>query len=690
MTISKSTKNALDKGDFDTIEDEWLSHSAEKPEDLDYFVGVARALTGQGEGDRARFLLELLDDQLKDKELWKLQLKMLSRAGHMLFDVEELHEAILESLEAIHGHHSSYEMLVDKSGLLRTPKNIPKTWEKVERFRNLMSFDVGTVVFMKGKGAGRILEINLALDSFKIDFERNKGLMVGFRAAAKLLTPLREDHVLYRKLETPEELEELAKSNPPELLRLALTSYDAARSGAEIRTDLAGIVTDKRWASWWATARKHPQVLTSTKGRQTYRWANSSEDASQAVWLSFAGATTVAAKLDLFRRNAPRDDELRQRMTEDLLSACTDATPSEIFEIWFALEKAGSLPDDLPWSPEALLRDSKNVIRFFAAIQDRSLRERGYQLVRNEREDWPELFPKLLAAETETRGLNFLAEGLQEVAPQDFYRFVERVISQPRKRPAAFVWLAERAIHDEELRERSPLRFMKQLLVCLQDEVFAPFRASRMVPLVESGGTLPRLLAHLPEEHAEQAQDAISRAAGLEDYQRDSLRSALELRFAALRKKEEAAIYALPESIDQKREEFKHLKSVEIPENRTAIEEARALGDLRENFEYKSARARHEYLNTRLANLNHELSRVQPIDLSKLDTSEVRIGAKVRLTSGGGERLLTVLGPWESNPEENVISYESEIGQLILGSTVGDSVELSGESFEIGAIEAHS
>src|SRR3990170_3527526 len=79
--------------------------------------------------------------------------------------------------------------------------DLPKTWEKVEKLESLLAFDVGTVVAMEGKGVGRIAEANLGLESFKVDFERIKGMTVGFKAAAKLLQPLEPSHVLRRKLE---------------------------------------------------------------------------------------------------------------------------------------------------------------------------------------------------------------------------------------------------------------------------------------------------------------------------------------------------------------------------------------------------------------------------------------------------------------------------------------------------------
>lgn len=692
MAISKTTQNHLAKNDFDAIEDEWLSHSTGQPEDLDYFIGVARALVGHGQADRARTLLELLDDQIRDRRRWHLRLQMLRRAGNLLYDDEATHKAILVSLKQIHGTHSMYDLMVDKLGLNKGIRDIGKTWEKADRLESVMGFDIGTVVLMEGKGAGRIQEINLQLDSFKVDFPRHPGLMVGFRAAGKMLVKLDEGHILRRKMEELPALKKLAKADPPEVLRLVLESYSTPRAAGEIREDLTGIVGPGQWTSWWAAARKHPQVLTETGGRQSYRWAATSEHASEALWSSFEEANP-REKLDQLRRHGTRDAELRQRMVETLVEIGAKSVERDAalaLEIGLALERGGDLEDGGGWSVTDLLLTAHDPHAVVAGVLDRTMRERALDLLRETREDWVAVYGRLVQREDDARLLDKLVEGLRSEDSPDLGRFLERVLSQPRKVPAAFVWMAERAAEDEALRQKNPLRFLKQLLSSLQDEVFASYRAARLVPLMESGGTAPRLLAMIEESQAEQAATAVSRAPGLEEYQRTALLGALELRFAALRKEVEAPLYATHEMIEVKRAEFKHLKSVELPANRKAIEEARAMGDLRENFEYKSARQRHEYLSARLAGLSHDLARVQPIDFSQPEAAEIRIGTRVRLASPGETRMLTILGPWESKPEEDVISYESELAKQMLGKKVGDAVDVSGTSFQVEAIEALS
>ena len=288
MAISRTTQAHLEKGDFDAVESEWLARLGEAPDDLDYFVGVARALAGTAEEERARFLLEMLDEQLKEGKRWAARLKLLRRAGHLLLGPEEIHKTILDSLDRLYGAQANYRGLREAMGLLRATHDIPKTWEKVDRLEGLLAYDLGSVVFMEGRGAGRVVEVNLGLESFKVDFERFKGLTVGFKAAAKLLQPLPSEHMLRRKLE---DRAGLAALPPTELLRVTLVSYDRPLTAGEIREAVAGLVSEAEWTSWWGAARTHPQVVASGGGaRQTYRWADSSGAALDSVWRAFARA----------------------------------------------------------------------------------------------------------------------------------------------------------------------------------------------------------------------------------------------------------------------------------------------------------------------------------------------------------------------------------------------------------------
>ena len=171
------------------------------------------------------------------------------------------------------------------------------------------------------------------------------------------------------------------------------------------------------------------------------------------------------------------------------------------------------------------------------------------------------------------------------------------------------------------------------------------------------------------EEQAARFAETLAKTAAILDYQRQPLLNALYLRFPSLREEKEAPLYATPDVIEEKRAELRKIVEEELPANRRAIQEAREHGDLRENFEYKSARQRHEYLSARASALDQDLRRVRPIDPSIVDGTEVVIGSRVLFEGKAGKRRkITILGPWDSLPEEDVLSNESELAQSILGA----------------------
>jgi transcription elongation GreA/GreB family factor len=672
-------------GDSASLEDDWIAEVESSPEDLDYFLGLALPLAASGEEERARSLVELYDTELRDKGLWKLRLELLRRAGNLVEKASRLQKEIVATLEKIWGDRAHFRSLLTHVGLHKPNDQPAKIWDQVNRLQSLLLYDVGEVVAMAGQGVGRVVEVNLPLETLKIDFERSKGVTVGFRAAAKMLTPLPPGHLLRRKLDEPESLSRLRDEQPAELLRAVLESADGPLTGAEIRDMLAGVVSEAQWTAWWNAARKHPQVVGSTGGRQSYRWERSTAGALATIRKSFERAQP-SELLELFRKHGARDASLAEAMARTILHVSGELrrdNPAFAFEAWIALERAGRLPQSPEWSLPDLFDPSADVRVLFAGLTDRQLRERAFATLRELREDWPAVYRDQLSRETDPRVLDILAAGLAEVEGDELGRTFDNFIAQPRKYPAAFVWLAERAANEDLLRSRIPLRLLQQIVAALASADFAGYR-TRLKALLESGGTVPRLFAHLTEEQAAPAIEVIGKGGGLEPFQRESLKNAILLRFPSLREESSRALYATADAIAAKRAEIRQLAEIDIPANRKAIEEARSMGDLRENFEYKSARERHEYLNARLAKLHRDLGRVRPIDFANLDLSEVRIGSSVELRGAGGAALVyTILGPWESRPEQNILSYESELGAKLLGLAPGVETTIQGERYEV-------
>ena len=680
MRIPPSIQHSLTGGDIDAVEAEWLA-AVDGEIAVETFLAITNGLVRLNEGERVGTLLELLDDQLQDRGQWAERLDLIRGAGSRYLRSGQVYETVLDTLHELYrDRESDLSELLHELGLDRGRQETVKLWDKVDRLRNLLAFQRGDIVEMTGRGVGRIAEVNMPLQTFKVDLEKANGVAVGFRAAGKMLTLLPPEHVLRRKLEEPEEL---AAMKPPELLERTLKSYDRPLTGAEVRAIVVGIIPARRWSSWWTSARKQAQVLSSGGSRQTYRWVEAT-DAESSLWQEFEQAAP-RARIGLLRRAANQSQELRDRMAaflDDLGLGLARGQPALAFEIRCALERFGAEPT---WPAEELLASLKDPLDFFASIDPRGPREQAYRVLPDCRSDWRDVLEKRFLLETDTKAIGTIAELIDEDLRR---RCAARAQVQPHRTPAAFTWLAEGAATDPALRDGRQNRLLNLLIQALRNEAFAPFRL-RLKALFDSGGTVPKLLPELTLEEARQAEVSIRHAA-LEDYRREPLLTALHLKFPDLLADQDTDddLYALPSSIAAKRERLRELVEQELPANRKAIEEARALGDLRENFEYKSARQRHEYLTSLATELQQDLQRSTPIDLAAAACDKLRIGNQAILESESGEqRTLAILGPWESAPERGIISYESDLALKLLGSEPGAEVEMDGETFTLQAIQ---
>jgi transcription elongation factor GreA len=134
-------------------------------------------------------------------------------------------------------------------------------------------------------------------------------------------------------------------------------------------------------------------------------------------------------------------------------------------------------------------------------------------------------------------------------------------------------------------------------------------------------------------------------------------------------------------SLEKRKAEYEELVKKKIPDNIKEIALARSYGDLSENFEYKAAKQMQAVLGRRRAELEQALQNARGTAFESPDTSRVSIGTIVTLREkkSGKEETYSILGAWDGDPERNIISYQTAIGQALLGHAVGEGVALAGE-----------
>ena len=124
--------------------------------------------------------------------------------------------------------------------------------------------------------------------------------------------------------------------------------------------------------------------------------------------------------------------------------------------------------------------------------------------------------------------------------------------------------------------------------------------------------------------------------------------------------------------------ELKHMETVELPQVRDAIAEARAQGDLSENFEYHAAKREQARLLGRIRFKQRVLEHARVIDSSRLVKDKVGLLSKVRITNVGNNATMsyTIVSPHEANMADGKISIKSPIAQALLNKAVGDVVQV--------------
>lgn len=134
--------------------------------------------------------------------------------------------------------------------------------------------------------------------------------------------------------------------------------------------------------------------------------------------------------------------------------------------------------------------------------------------------------------------------------------------------------------------------------------------------------------------------------------------------------------YLSQERYDEISAELDNLINVEFPKIKDAISEARAQGDLSENYEYHAARRAQSKMIGRIKFLQNVLKFSRVIDPSVLPGDKVTLLSKVELTNldTDAKMTYTIVSPHEMNLKEGKISMKSPFGQALMGKKVGDEV----------------
>jgi transcription elongation factor GreA len=136
--------------------------------------------------------------------------------------------------------------------------------------------------------------------------------------------------------------------------------------------------------------------------------------------------------------------------------------------------------------------------------------------------------------------------------------------------------------------------------------------------------------------------------------------------------------YMSQEGYDKLVAELHQLETVDLPRVKEAIADARAMGDLSENFEYHAAKREQARILGRIRFKQKVLAFARVVDKERLGNDSIHLLSKVDLTNLNNDTHMafTITSPHEANVREAKIPVNSPIAQALLNKRVGDIVEV--------------
>ncbi|MBI4179949.1 transcription elongation factor GreA [bacterium] len=136
--------------------------------------------------------------------------------------------------------------------------------------------------------------------------------------------------------------------------------------------------------------------------------------------------------------------------------------------------------------------------------------------------------------------------------------------------------------------------------------------------------------------------------------------------------------YITKKRFDELNKEIKHLREIDLPEVARAKLAAAEEGDLKENTGYHAAKERMAILTTKLAELEGMTAGPRFIEDLNVKADVVTIGTTVRVKDlkTSKESSYIILGPADSDPDKNVISFQTPIARGLIRKKPGDTCSI--------------
>lgn len=570
----------------------------------------------------------------------------------------------------------------------------------------------GNFCIHKSFGAGKVVDWDLPGKKVVIDFEKSTGQAMELQFAFQKTEWIPADDFRAKKIEQLEELRTLSKSDPIALIVHLLESHGGSMTGDALEKQLCGaVIPEPNFKKWWDNAKKalRESRLAVVPQKRTEAIVLRSGDRSpaEALVADFEAARDIKGMIKALEAIAAdigafdNDVDALKRLLSDIDEGAKKAARVQLGQ---ALQLVAAR-DEVIGSSKALELDpgAVKLADLLKSVDAVKLADDAGALPSARQRAVYEAFPDAFGERWVEKIVRVFdrvgARGVTEIA---------RILLDRGELPALVSHLrsaiARRALGTDALiwvcRERKGASAEvfsadvgASVLNLLENDHLSdgPRTTSRLQSLLGDDKTLLTDLVEIMDvNEARNFSRRLLDCPVFGDLEKKSLMARIikarpetaELVSGGNQRREETLLVSW-ESLEKKKAELDDIIRNKIPQNREDVKIAKSYGDLRENFEYKSAKDMEKYLAFRRSALDKEINRARGTDFKGTDASKVNIGTIVTLTDAAGAEVeMTVLGAWDSDPEKRLVSYLSEVGKALVGRSPGETVQVRDEATE--------
>ncbi|MCL2410123.1 MAG: transcription elongation factor GreA [Treponema sp.] len=711
----KSLHRYIHKKNFAHIKEIWEKLVTINTDDIDFFLHIQKKIAKSVSEDKAVVLLNELYSKYKDKDI-DIAINIIKIT--LEYDEKDMHgrKEIIECFRKKYASHSQLEEYIRESNLSQSYRAVHQA---IADFEKQIAFDKGNFVYHRTWGVGRIASI--VGDEITIDFAKKRGHSMSLKMAVDALQTLAKNHIwVLKATKKRDELRKRIKDEDDSIvwtLKTILQSFGKADMKT-IKAELSpALLTPGEWSTWSVKARdalkSNPDFAVSLENRDIYIVRSRPVSVTEKLYNEFMAMRNFYDKVSAIRdyvnnKKASPDSELFSEMFGYFTGFLRTTSQNSEFSIASLLlinelsanKNYSHLKSAVHLNFADVFAKVRNVPALFRNLKDNKLKNEFLSNIKQFIPHWPDIYIKLFPVSQ----IVSITEQLEKAGLNDKLSILcNECFENLRDYREAVVWIYKNA-RDKEWFQAANISIEKQLisLIHILDITYRDIENNKDTVenrkinksahnILFKDGDLINFIDNADEDTIIGFFTFINGVKDLDPQDKLNLKAKIldkhpNFKFIGeVEKKVSKGLWVTQSMYEEKRKQLKHIMDVEVPENSKDIEYARSLGDLRENAEYKAAKEKQEQLNSQVAKIKGDIERAQLFDPRSVNTSKVSFGTKVVLLNEleGVQEEYTILGPWESDPNNNVISYLSPFGSAILNKVEDEKVLFAINEFAI-------